>query len=111
MAIPAGAPQAVHDYWNSIPQDNCGDFYAKIRPPFWPFGKWFKVPVWGQVCDGLHTHGVGCFLYNEFPLRGRGWTYIEWRSEPYHPDLCKYPTHGKVPSPTPFDPDKDVHRY
>lgn len=111
MGIPAEAPQAAKDLWASIPQDNSGDFYAKIKPPFSPFGIWYKVPVWGQVCDGRHDHGVGCFLYNEFPNHGRGWTYTKWKSKPDNPKLCKYPTSGSVPNPTPFDPERDVYRY
>lgn len=109
MGIP-GAPQAVHDYWSSIPQNNCGDFYAKIRAPGMPFGIWYKVPVWGQVCDGRADHGVGCFLHNDFPFKGRGWTYVEWKTKPYNPALCKYPTHGVVKNPKPFDPATDVYR-
>jgi hypothetical protein len=107
MGIPAKAPQAVRDYWNSIPQDNVGDFYACVRPPFLPFGLWFKVPVWGQVCDGQpHRDAVGCMLHNKFPFKGRGWTYIAWRAEPYNHERCKYPRKGIVENPKPFDPAK-----
>jgi hypothetical protein len=111
MAVPNGAPLAVSNQLAGMPQQNVGEFYAKIKPPFWPFAKWYHVPVWGQVCDGRHNHGVGCFLHNEFPGRGKGWTYLEWMTKPLHPDLCAYPTSGKVPNPAPFDPDQDVYKY
>ncbi len=108
MSIPAESPRAVHDYWNGIPQDNCGDLYAKVRPPGMPFGFWHKVPAWGQLCDGdPHYSAVGCMLHNQFPFKGRGWTYVEWKSKPYNPELCKHPTSGTVPKEhqVPFDPD------
>lgn len=110
MGVPREAPQAVHDYWASIPQDNCGDLYAKVRPPWLPFGGfWHKVPAWGQLCDGReHYEAVGCMLHNTFPLKGRGWTYVAWRAKPYNPDLCKYPREGVVPKEhqKPFDPER-----
>lgn len=107
MSISPYAPAAVQNHWTSVPQDNCGEFYAKIRPPFCPLGIWYKVPAWGQLCDGReHYDAVGCFLHNEFPFKGRGWTYIKWKSKPDNPHLCKHPTHGKVPNPKPFDPER-----
>lgn len=107
MGVPLEAPAAVHNYWASIPQNNCGDLYAKIKYPWLPFSRWHKVPAWGQLCDGQpHYSAVGCMLHNEFPGKGRGYVYLEWRSEPYNPQLCKYPTSGKVPNEhqKPFDP-------
>lgn len=105
MGVPREAPQAVRDHWSRIPQDNCGEFFACVRPPGSPVGLWFKVPVWGQVCDGqAHRGSVGCMLHNTFPLKGLGWTYVAWRAKPYHPELCKYPRDGRVESPKAFDP-------
>ena len=100
MSIPIGAPQAVHDHWNSIPQDNCGEFYFKVQPPFCPFGFWFKLEAWGQLCDGTDLASfVANNLWNRFPNRGRGWKYVEWRAKPYNPKLCKYPLSGIVSPP------------
>lgn len=100
MGVPAEAPQAVHDYWNSIPQDNYGEFYFKVRAPFMPFGTWRKLEAWGQLCDGTdNAMMVACQLWNKFPNRGRGWKYVAWRAEPYNPELCKYPRSGVVDPP------------
>ena len=106
MGVPAGAPQAVHDYWNSIPQDNCGDLYAKLKPPFlpeWLAGFWIKVEVWGQVCDGRpHEDAVRYHLYNHFSNHGKGFTHVALARVPDNPELNKYPREGRVENPLPF---------
>lgn len=111
MGIPAEAPQAVHDYWNSIPQDNVGDFYFKVKAPFMPFGTWHKLEAWGQLCDGTdHAMAVAVQLWNKFPNRGRGWKYVAWRSEPSNPEMCKYPRSGIVDPPK-FRRDSDAYSF
>lgn len=100
MHIPAEAPKAVHDHWNSIPQDNCGRFFFKVKAPFMPFGTWHELKAWGQLCCGTDmAHAVACQIWNDFPNRGRGWRYVAWRAEPFNPELCKYPRTGMVDPP------------
>lgn len=96
-------PAPLADWMASLPSQNVGTLYAKIRPPYFPLARWHKVDGWGQLCDGRdHRRMVHLMLYNKFPFRGKGWTYIEWRSEPDNPQQCKYPTRGKVADPKPY---------
>ena|ERR1700691_4603469 len=96
-------PAPMQNWLARLPSQNVGTFYAVIRPPLCPFGIKFKVPVWGQVCDGKdHRMAVETMLYNYFPLRGRGWTYVAWRTVPDNPDACKYPRQGVVVDPKPY---------
>lgn len=100
MPVPAEAPQAVHDHWNSMPQENFGDFYFKVKPPFMPFGTWHKLKAWGQLCSGTDmAHAVACQLWNDFPNRGRGWRYVAWRADPSNPGMCKSKLSGAVDPP------------
>lgn len=95
-------PSPLAGWLSDLPQDYCGTLYAKLRSPV-GISIWKKVPVWGQVCDGTpHRSAVHLMLYNHFPFRGKGWTYTEWRSEPYNPELCDRPTRGEVPDPKPY---------
>lgn len=96
------APPPMQNWLSSLPQTYVGTLYAKIKPPFIPFGTWYKVPVWGQVADGHpHEDSVEDFLYNEFPFHGKGWTYIEWKNAPDNPnDAARY---GKIGNPKPYD--------
>jgi hypothetical protein len=97
-------PHQMADWFSSIPQDNCGKFYATIKSPYLPIYTEHFVPVWGQVCDGqphkatVHT----ALLYNKFPNHGKGFTYVSWRTEPSNPELCKYPRSGKIENPKPY---------
>lgn len=95
-------PPPMMGWLNALPQQNVGTLYAKIRPPLSPIGFWYRVPLWGQVCDGQpHEGAVSDYLHNEFPFRGVGWTYVEWRCEPDNPEQNKFPRTGKVPNPKP----------
>lgn len=111
MNFHAGVPQAVQDHWNSIPQDNCGEFYFKVKAPFLPFSTWHKLKAWGQLCDGTDmAHAVACQLWNDFPNRGRGWKYIAWRAVPNNPELCKYSREGIVDPPK-FRRNSDAYSF
>ncbi len=98
------APGPIAASMNNVPQNNVGTLFAKLKPPFSPIGAWFKVPVWGQVCDGrAHKDAVGGMLHNDFPRNGKGWTYLEWKAVPDNPEACKYPLRGKVEKPNRFN--------
>ncbi len=96
-------PEPVASWLASLPDQNIGKIYARIRPPFWPFAPEFKVDGWGQICDGQdHRDMVHLMLYNKFPNHGKGWTYISWRAVPDHPEKNNYPREGKVMNPRPY---------
>ena len=96
-------PAPIASWLASLPSQNVGKLYAKIKPPYWPFGSWYRVDGWGQICDGRdHRDMVHLMLYNKFPNRGRGWTYVAWRAEPDHPEANKYPREGTVENPRPY---------
>ncbi|MDB5584331.1 MAG: hypothetical protein JWR80_9507 [Bradyrhizobium sp.] len=96
-------PHQISGWLDSLPQNYVGSLFAKIKPPLSPFGVWFKVDGWGQLCDGRdHRNMVHLMLYNKFPFRGKGWTYVAWRSEPNNPKMCDKPTRGKVENPKPY---------
>jgi hypothetical protein len=107
------APIPVQNWLSQLPSENIGTLYATIRHPIGKWLKWippifiereYKVPVWGQVCDGRdHKCSVENMLHNEFPNRGKGYTYISWRAEPDHPDVNKYPRTGMVADPKPYN--------
>ena len=97
-------PPPMQNWMASLPQNYVGVLYAKIKPPFIPFGIWYKVPVWGQVADGQpHEDAVATFLWSEFPLRGKGWTYVAWKNEPSSPQLNNAARSGKIENPKPYD--------
>lgn len=96
-------PAAVNAWRASIPQQNVGTFFAKIRSPFFFIARWHRVDAWGQLCDGTdHRDYVHNMLYNKFPNHGKGYTYIAWRCEPDNPEQCKYPRSGKVEIPVKY---------
>jgi len=98
------APGPIKAWLSSLPSENVGTLYAKLRPPFSPVAIWKKVPVWGQVCDGgPHKDAVGGMLYNHFPFHGKGWTYLEWEAVPDNPEVCKSALRGKVAAPNRFN--------
>ncbi len=101
----ASVPHKISNWLASIPQDNCGKFYATIKTPYLPIYIEYLVPWWGQVCNGqpnidvVHT----ALLYNSFPLHGKGFTYVSWRAVPDNPELCKTKLFGKIENPRPYD--------
>jgi hypothetical protein len=98
-------PPQMSAWMLQLPDKYVGVLYAKIKPPFSPIGFWYKVPVWGQVADGQpHTSAVENYLYNDFPLHGRGWTYIEWKNEPSNPEANDAARTGVIENPTPYWP-------
>lgn len=95
--MPMNVPPPIAAWVQNMPQDYVGTFHAKIKPPLSPVGIWFRIPAWGQLCDGADKEwAVRDFLYNEFPFHGRGWTYIAWRCEPENPKLANLPLSGIV---------------
>jgi hypothetical protein len=99
-----GPPPQMSGWLNSLPQNYVGTLYAKIKPPYSPFGIWYKVPVWGQVADGRpHKDAVENMLYNSFPFHGKGWTYVAWRNEPSSPELNNAAREGAIENPAPYD--------
>jgi hypothetical protein len=92
LAAPAtgheAAPAPIASWLSSLPQENVGQFYAKIKDPF---GNIFigHVEAWGQLCDGSDQYDmVADYFYNILPLHGFGFKYIAWR--------CAY-SDGKKP--------------
>lgn len=103
MDMDINTPPQMASYVASLPPKYVGTLYAKVKPPFSPFGFWYRVPAWGQLADGGdHRNYVENMLYNDFPFRGRGWTYIEWRNEPASPEINDAPRTGKVRDPKPY---------
>jgi hypothetical protein len=99
-------PAPMAGWLSSLPSQNVGTLYAKLKPPMLPaaLAIWKRVDGWGQLCDGRdHRQMVHLMLYNRFPNRGKGWTYLEWRAEPDNPEACKHPLSGKVENPEPYD--------
>jgi hypothetical protein len=97
------APTPIANWLTQLPGECVGKLYAKIRPPFCPFGFWFRVGGWGQLCDGRdHRDMVHLMLHNYFPARGRGWTYVAWRAEPDSPGRNAHPRNGTVADPKPY---------
>lgn len=96
-------PPPIAAWLATLPSQNVGTLYAKIRPPFSPIGFWYKVEGWGQLCDGRdHRDMVHLMLHNYFPFYGKGWTYIAWRCEPDNPDQNKHPRTGDVEKPVSY---------
>jgi hypothetical protein len=109
MHLPNAAPAEVFNQLLSLPKEYVGTLFAKVKAPGW-FGKtsWHKVPEWGTVCSGRPPSlgAVERMMRDDLPRRGRGYTYLAWRAEPDHPELCKAsPLCGEIANPTPFDPD------
>lgn len=103
MPIPLGAPLAVYQQLNELPQQNVGDLYATIADPITHIGIEYRVDAWGQLCDGNdHKDAVHLMLYNEFPFHGKGFTYMAWRAKPNNPSQNTHPRTGKVKDPKPY---------
>ena len=99
------APHQISGWLQSLPSQNVGKLYALLKPPGMPraLAVWKRVEGWGQICDGRdHKQMVHLMLYNRFPNRGKGWTYLAWRAEPDHPEANKYPRTGDVENPAPY---------
>lgn len=103
-AVFAEAPPAPTQEWlSSLPSQNVGTLYAKIKDPITHIEIEYKVDGWGQLCDGTdHRMMVEYMLYNSFPFHGKGFTYVSWRAEPDNPEANKHPRTGKVENPKPF---------
>lgn len=96
-------PAPMVNWLASLPSQNVGTIYAKIKTPFLPVYTWHRVEVWGQVCDGRdHRDAVHNMLYNYWPNHGRGFTYVAWLAKPDNPDANKYPRTGDVVGPKPY---------
>jgi hypothetical protein len=97
------APEPMMNWLSSLPSQNVGTLYAKIKAPILPIYTWHKVPVWGQVCDGRdHKDAVHLMLYNHFPNHGKGFIYTAWRAEPDNPEANQYSRSGDVEDPKPY---------
>ncbi len=97
-------PAQMADWLSQLPTQNIGTFYAVIKTPFLPIYRKHKVPMWGQVCDGRDHYGaVHQMLYNGWPNRGKGFTYVSWEAVPDHPEENTYPRKGVVEDPRPYD--------
>lgn len=97
-------PPPIAAWIENLPSENVGTLYATVKAPGL-FGrtKEYKVPVWGQVCDGQpHKDAVNLMMYNEFPDHGKGYIFISWRAEPNNPAQNKHPREGKVENPKPY---------
>jgi len=96
-------PAPVANWLASLPSQNVGKLYARIKHPWLPITTEHKVEVWGQVCDGRdHKDAVHNMLYNRWPNHGKGYTYVSWRAEPDHPEANQYPRTGEVQDPKPY---------
>ncbi len=96
-------PQPVQDWLSQMPQQCVGDLYATIKDPITRILIEYKVDGWGQLCDGCdHKDMVHLMLYNKFPFRGKGFTYVAWRAVPNNPEQNTYPRTGKVKDPKPY---------
>jgi len=100
---PPQAPQAVHDWYSSLPQKYVGTFYATIEDPITRIGIEYKLDAWGQLCDGgEHGDAVNNMLYNDFPFHGKGFIYVSWRCAAVS-DSNDAPLSGKIKYPKPFN--------
>src|ERR1700754_2771608 len=100
MKLTGLEPAEWREHWANIPQDNCGDFYFKVKSPLLGIPSWHQLKAHGQLCCGTDmAFAVACQLWNDFPNRGRGGKYVAWRAEPYNPELCKFPRTGVVDPP------------
>lgn len=96
-------PAPLSDWLSQLPSQNVGTLYATIKTPFLPIYTEHKVEAWGQLCDGQdHKSMVHNMLYNRWPNRGTGYTYVSWRAVPDHPEANTYPREGKVENPQPY---------
>lgn len=97
-------PAPVANWLASLPSQNVGNLYARIKSPWWPFACEYRVNACGQLCDGRdHRDMVHLMLYNKFPNRGRGYTYVSWRAEPDNPAANIHPREGIVVDPVPYN--------
>jgi hypothetical protein len=96
-------PAPVAAWLEKLPSKYIGKLFATIRAPDGQI-KEYPVKGWGQICDGRpHADMVHLMLYNYFPDRGRGYTYLSWRAEPDHPEANDAPRTGNVENPQPYD--------
>lgn len=96
-------PEPLQDWMQKLPQQCVGDLYATIKDPVLGIPVEYKVPTWGQLCDGRdHKDAVHLMLYNRFLNHGKGFTYISWRAVPNNPEQNNYPRTGLVTDPKPY---------
>lgn len=83
------------EYVARLPGPYVGDRWATFRSP-WGLKVERKVSAWGQIATpDARPDLVAYEMWNHLPMKGKGWTYIKWRIEPYGPK-SDFPTTGVV---------------